>query len=518
MKTKVRKQAAVGIAGFLISGFASVACVLWGKGLDAWLKSALLSVLAICLLGFLSYISGGRQGFKKGALFALGLVAFGLAAKMLPVWMFAILVVAAAFIFIVTPQIKQYRIDREKSSDTVIDKKLAEEIRQEEAEAGKEREEENKFKASIGFGEKSLLLLSGAGGMYQLVKGADSIYFLRIGGLLSENESERFRTDLSDESSLLNTKRDFCVALKDITSIKCKYGRILGPPMYNSGELKIYTNRKTYVYAVLDNLPKKRLEAFFEGLPFSIKEKRPVVPAPRLMAKEKAVLPGLKKACLALTIASVITAALFFFYIPDLTAYRVLSAFCMLIPAFTFALYIKYNKLLSIEDKKEPIFKKTSVNVSLPMLVPSAMLAIRTLYDFNVTGWVRLIIWSAAIAAAVLFAFFKFTKEYKRKKTVLSIIILSVLFYTPSAVMQVNCLYDNSAPVIYSSALLDKHMTKGNRGGMYYYFNVEMKDGEQRHIKVGRDLYETYDEGGLVTVVEQEGLLGVSYAYIGEYE
>jgi hypothetical protein len=516
MKTNIKKQAAVGIAGFLISGLGAVACVLWGKELDSWLKSALLGVCAVCLLGFLFYISGGRQGFKKGALFALGLVLFGLAAKGLPAWMFAILVVVAAFIFIVTPQIKQYRTDREKSSETVIDKKLAAEIRREEAEACEELAVADELKASIGFGEASLLLESDEG-MYQLIKGADKLFFKWIGEEAGGMDTKFLITDFSDETAFLKGKKDFCIAPGGIKAIKCGYGALAGLEK-NCGTFDIATYRGKYTFLILDSLPKERLEAFFEGLPFSVKEKRPAAPAPRLTSKEKAVLPGLKKACLALTIASVITAALFFFYIPDLATYRALSAVCMLIPAFTFALYIKYNKLLSIEDKKGPIFKKASVNVSLPRLVPSAMLAIRTLYDFNVTGWVRLIIWSAAIVAAALLAFFKFTKEYKRKKAVLSIIILSVLFYAPSAVMQVNCLYDNSAPIVYSSALLDKHMSKGNRGGTYYYFNIEMKDGEQRHIKVGRDLYETYDEGSLVTVVEQEGLLGVSYAYIGAYE
>ena len=59
--------------------------------------------------------------------------------------------------------------------------RATEEVRQEEAFEAEMMKEDDAFKASIGFGEKSLLLLANlTGAFYQLIRGGDALYFVRI--------------------------------------------------------------------------------------------------------------------------------------------------------------------------------------------------------------------------------------------------------------------------------------------------------------------------------------------------
>jgi hypothetical protein len=519
MKKEFKKQVIIGIAGVLgtaLIAWGAYAVWGWGASESRWLRYAVLAVLTACFFGSLLYIFGGIRSFISGAGSGFVFVALSVSAIELSSWVFGILIVAAVLVFVARPLIRQYRKDREENSTAVIDPKLAEEIRQEEAEEAELREADSEFKKSIRFGEKSLLLFTQTGGMYQLIRGIDKLYFIRIGGELSGMDEELIRTDFLDETRLIQGKKDFDIAQNEIAQIRCRYGSITGVPMESCAEIKIKTDRRTYTFAVLDHLPERRLATFFGGLPFSAGVKKQARASARgLTEEEKRILPGLKKACLALTVLAIVAGAAFIFLPGGPVLYRVLSAACILIPVAAFVLYMKYNNLLSIEDSNDSMFKRSRANISTALLIPSGALVMRTIYDFNVTGWASFAIWSGAMIAVVLLMMFKFTKEYKRKKSVIWMIVLVALFYAPSAVVQVNGLYDYSEPVVYSTTLLDKHISEG-RSSTRYIYTVEMEDGSEKDLGVSREFYREQVAGDTVTVVEQSGLLGIDYAYIPE--
>lgn len=518
MKQEIKKQVLIGITGIAGTVLAAVAASLLGLLENRWVSYAAVALLAACLFGFLFYIFGGREAFPGGGGIGFSFVVLSVSAKELPSWAFGLLILAAVLVFIVRPLIRQYRKDREKSSATIIDPVIAGEVRQEQAEEEKALEADEEFKRSIRFGEKSLLLFTQTGGMYQLIRGADKLYFVRVGGELSGMDEALIRTDFSDETRLIQGKKDFDISPNQIANVRCKYGRAAGVPIESCAEIKIKTDSKVYTFAVLDHLPQEKLAAFFSGLPFSFnaKRKKGTAKADALTEEEKKILPRLKKVCLALTVLAFVAGAAFLFLPGGPILYRILSAACMLIPAAAFALYLKYNNCLSVEDSNDAMFKKYRANISTALLIPSAALAIRTMFDFNVTGWTSFAIWSGAIIAAVLLATFMFTKEYKRKKSAIWMIILVVLFYAPSAVVQVNGLYDYSEPVVYDTTLIDKHISEGRRSGTRYLYTVIMEDGSGMELGVSEEFYEEREAGDAVTVVEQSGLLGIGYAYIAE--
>ncbi len=520
MKKQFRKQVVIGIACTLGVALAAAAFIIWGMGVNKWIRYITIAVLTAGFFGFLLYIFGGWQGFFSGAKYGAAFVAITIAGQELPFWAFGIMIIIAVTFFIVRPLIKQYKLDREKNSGKVIDKKAAAQIRLEESAGKEEREAEDEFKKSICFGGKSLIVLAGSGGMYQLIKGAAKLYFVRIGGEVSGMDPELLITDFSDESKYIKGKKDFFIAPEDILEIKFKAGKVNRVPVDSCGKLSIVTKDKRYSYAVLGRPSQKSLEAYFAGLPFFFTgkpKKRASAYLRSLTEQERKILPVIKKIGLVLIASSFIFAAAFLFLPFDRITYRIFSAACMIIPAVTFILYLKYNKLLSLDDSKDSTFRKNGVNITIPILAPSAVLLIRTLLDSDILGWRNLLILSALIAAAVLFLFFRFTKEYRHKKSIAFLIVMAVLFYAPSAAVQINCLYDFSAPEIKTTPLLDKDVSE-SRNGDTYHFKVQLGDGSERKLKVTEEFYKERDTGDFVTVVEKQGLLGINYVYIDEDE
>lgn len=105
------------------------------------------------------------------------------------------------------------------------------------------------------------------------------------------------------------------------------------------------------------------------------------------------------------------------------------------------------------------------------------------------------------------------TKEYKRRKSIIWLILIVVLVYTPCALLQINVLYDFSEGEQHTTVLIDKHI---DDDGVLYYFTVQMIDDEEREVGVMKEFYDMRSVGDTVTLVENRGLLGISYVYIDE--
>lgn len=250
MKSKIKKQVLIGIAGCV--GVALMGAALFWNGMDnRWLRYVLLAVLASGFMGFLLHIFGGWIMFLSGAKYGFGLVALQVASQELPAWGFGLVILAVVIIFVVLPLVKRYRRDREKDSDTVINRRLAKEIREEEAVEALMDEEEAELRSAMRFGEKSVLMMSATGGMYQLIRGTDRLFVVRVGGELTGLNMELLRTDFSEEAVMIKGKRDFDIPENRITSIQFRFGKTANVPMEHCGKLTIQTDQKRHAYTVL---------------------------------------------------------------------------------------------------------------------------------------------------------------------------------------------------------------------------------------------------------------------------
>lgn len=516
MKKAFIKQVLTGIAGMLISAsiFASVIGFLNTGILDSkWLLYAAMAITVSVFFGFMLYIFGGIESFIFGAKLGFGFVAFTVSIKEMPQPFSGILIVILAVIFLAWPRIKGYFIENKEPSKKA-QKKLKEEIELEL----RETEADMKFKNSIQFSEKSLLLFAPMGGIYQVINGKDTFYFVRVGEELTGIDKELLKKDFSDEREFLKNKKDFSIDKKDITFISINQKHSANCPFPQSGKIKISTNSVRKNFVVLDSVDIQKIEKFF-GTGANLTDKRSntsySIPSEKPLSRnDRIILPKLKRICLVLYVLAIVAPAVFLFI--DLN-YRLMSTICLLIPIAILVLYFKYNNILSFEDEKAgKKYSRNKISMGLPLIFPSLGLGLRSLLDFNFTEYRMFLFWSVIIFSAALLAFFLFTTEYKTKKSAILVMVISMLFYAPSATAQVNYLLDSSEPVISYSQVIDKYIDTSSKGPNSYILTMNLKNGKRCDLKVSRTYYNMVEKGRVVQISEKTGFLKIIYATVNE--
>lgn len=516
MKKNSKKQILIGIVGMLVSagifavviGFLNIS-IYNGK----WLLYTEMAATMSAFLGFLLYIFGGKESFIYGAKLGFGFIVFIVSIHELPQPFSGILIVIIAVIFLAWPKIKEYLIENKQSSEKV-QKKLNEEINfsQQEAEADKE------FKDSIQFGEKSLFLFAPMGGIYQVINGKDTFYFIRVGGELAGIDLELIKKDFTDESRFLTNKKSFSIDKKDITVVSINQKHSANCPLPQSGKVSISTRSGRKNFVILDSVESQKIEKFFgTDVNVTIKKTNPsfsVLTEKPLSKNDELILPKLKQICLVLNVLAIVAPAVFLFI--DFN-YKLMSTICILIPIITLVLYFKYNSILSLEDEKSgKTYSKNKIRMEVPLLFPSLGLGLRSLLDFNFTEYGILLFWSIFIFAVALLAVFLFTNEYKTIKSVILVIVIFMLFYAPSVVVQANYLLDFSKPVISSSKVIDKHIDTGSKAPDRYLLTVNLKNNKRSDLMVSKSFYNKVEKGQTVEISQKTGFLKIKYSYVNE--
>jgi hypothetical protein len=523
MKTgEFKKQFIIGITGTILSISALLLIFFIFPDLNDWVVYIILLILAPLIFGFIFYIFGGiKFGLFWGGI-GFAFVAFMVAIKELPPWAGIALVVAAAFYFFVLPIIKDYKIDREKNSEKIISKKIAQELLMEDEFVKQIESEEEEFKKSIKFGEKSIIMISTKDGIYQVINSEEKYYFVRIGNSIIGIDNDLLITNFENDSVFATRKKDFIIDKSNIEKIVIKYGNTFGSYPDFTVRLSIVTGSKKMNFYISDTLSKDILNAFFSGISISVQEgKKKETTAKVLTDEEKAILPTLKKINLWLCIIGIMASLIFIFIPVNGTIYRIFSAVGIIIPIITLILYIKYNNIFSLDDRhqtngsSDSAFSKESATIYIPLLVPPLALGLNSLSDFSVMDLWALLIWSAFAFALILFVFLKYTQEYKKAKSIIFFITIFALIFAPSAVVQINCLYDFSKPALTSTIIIDKYISEGEHS-TDYIFTVKLKNGSKQDLPVRKAYYESLDKGADVSVIEKPGLLGIGFAYVDE--
>jgi hypothetical protein len=371
------------------------------------------------------------------------------------------------------------------------------------------------MKFSIGFGEKSLLLFAPMGAIYQAVKGVNAYYFFRVGGELRGIDQDILKTDFTNEIDWELDKKDYVINTNDIDSISLNQKRSANCPFSQSGRLRIKLKNGKKSFVIMDEIDIQSICNFFDSHPVEVKKAKESVENAEnpLSENDKKALSYLKPICLLLYALSVAAPALFLFV--DFN-YKLLSSACLLLPLVIFILYIKYNHILSFDDAENQEKPKHRIRMELPMIFPGIGLALRSLFDFNLIEYGMFILWSIVIFTILLSAFFFFTKEYKTKKSIIAVIIIAMIFYAPSSAVQINYLLDFSKPEIYSTNIIEKHISESSDSPDDYIFTVILKNGKEKELSVSKNFYQKVEEGQPVEVAEKTGFLRIKYAYVIE--
>jgi len=579
LKPDIRRQVAIGVVGTLVSLLAGgLFLAFFLESLTPWITMPTLALLVGAVFGFLFFIFGGWSGFRSGAGIGAGFVAalsvFQIAMRDLPSAWLGVLFVTGAVLVFGLPLVREYRRDRRGRDRQGRGRRQAGESAgrpagwlggRERRQAEKEAKEEeaarllqaqvDEWKAAIGFGERSLLLMAPTGGFYQLVRAADGLRFIRVGGELAGLDPDRFlpmvppdapdaqgTQDAPDAPDAQGTqdapdapdaKQDFRIPYADLDRILVRHGPVRNQVHDNSGHVTFRTGSKTRRFLLLDTISPRAAEGFFARLPLEIRTRRQDAAASepelrRTEADDPRLLPRLKAAVLAMTLAAILVAALFVF-LPlfdlrdPLPAYRVLSALCILLPLASLGLYIRYDGRIVLGDQddrdgtRDATFMARQVGIQLPFLLPGLALGFRTLRDFTLLDWLPLLAWSAALLAILLALVLAWTTEYRRHWSVLVLFLFVALFFVPSALVQVNCLYDKAEGQRIETTILEKREPDGDswRGSA---LSVRLPDGTELELEVSRSFFDRHAPGDPVTVRVRPGFLGLRHAVIPEGE
>lgn len=513
------KQVIIGIIGLLVSVGIFVLAFSIDKASGRWLTDTLFVVAFSCMLGSIFFIFFDLHMFLHGAMIGFGISIFLIFTFELPGMWKGIFIVVCAVIFFALPVIKEYIYDREENSMFPKNKKIARKIKEQKKLEEKLKAEYEEFLSSVDFGRKSLLLRVSGGGFYQCIKGKDKYYFIFVGGELHGIDSNLIKTDFSDEAAFIEKKKDYAINKEDIISVKYKTKKFQNSAFNDNKSIIIECKNKKRAFRVLESVPSENIKAFFEGINVNVKCKN-VSDNVNNLAKEnpeadnKKLISRLKLVCTVLFFVSVLVSAVFLFI--DIN-YRIMSSLCMILFICIFILYIRYNDILSLDDKKgQKTFSKGKINIIFLIFIPSFALGIRSLLDIELTSYKNFVIFSILLFSIILFIFFLFTNEYKRKKSSIWVIIIVALFFAPAAVAQTNCIFDNSKEIITEARIYDMSISSGSKSTTTYQLDVEEPSGKRIELDVSKKFYERVAVGYTVVVGERKGLLNIPYAYVIE--
>jgi hypothetical protein len=94
---------------------------------------------------------------------------------------------------------------------------------------------------------------------------------------------------------------------------------------------------------------------------------------------------------------------------------------------------------------------------------------------------------------------------------------VTLLFYSPTAMFAINCVYDNTEPHTYQVKVIDKSSTGGlSKAGKDYHLKVTSWNNNTEPINIEVSLGKFHDvkAGDVVKVHVRDGLFGVGWYYI----
>jgi hypothetical protein len=226
-----------------------------------------------------------------------------------------------------------------------------------------------------------------------------------------------------------------------------------------------------------------------------------------MYADSERTTPGMKKLAAWINgIAVVVALWSLLIHLP----YAISIILCALIPMIAIVIVI-FSKGTVVGFQ----FKRTALpHLTYAMIGPSSILALRTLFDFNVDDGRTLMIPMFAVFILLLLLLIRYDDGIKGRITSYALITPVLLLYSFGLVMAINCIPDKSAPHIYTARVISKYASGGGyRSIRLYYLNVSSwgrHDSENR-IPVSRSLYEEATSDMSVDIAVKQGAVGIPW-------
>lgn len=168
-----------------------------------------------------------------------------------------------------------------------------------------------------------------------------------------------------------------------------------------------------------------------------------------------------------------------------------------------------------IEFKKRP-----HPNISGVIVMPQLAICIRAIMDYDIFDYTNVWIYTICLSPILFYLTFKASKTDFHEK--ITDKILMVLFnlgffgwFIFSDSIVINCVFDYSEPVKFTTTAIDKKIDEGNNATFYYVYLEEVGPFEKNtEIKITEEEYDALEEGSQVTINLKKGLLAIPWMYI----
>lgn len=170
--------------------------------------------------------------------------------------------------------------------------------------------------------------------------------------------------------------------------------------------------------------------------------------------------------------------------------------------------------LIRIDERKDSPYP----SVTWAILIPSLMLMLRAVLDFELLAYSKVWLYMIMIVASVAALLFVRSKEYPFKNAndflMACMVMLFVAAYAFGALITVNGQYDKSEPVTYPVKVLDMRVSSGKSTTYYLKLPPWGPRTEEEEVSVSSDVYASTSKGDEVTVYQFQGFFGIPWFYV----
>jgi hypothetical protein len=185
---------------------------------------------------------------------------------------------------------------------------------------------------------------------------------------------------------------------------------------------------------------------------------------------------------------------------------------CLILPLICVYVMASAKGLVNLNAprrSKEP-------NVAIAFVGPCIALCFRAVFDFQFISYERSLAWGSAMGLALTFLTYANAPDLKQKWLNLLVVLPFALAYGYGFFLELNCLPDSSKPSVYTTRIVNRRISNGNRGGKYYYLDI-LPCGpltKTQEVRVSRRKYEIYSNYQQILLLVRNGTLGAEWFYI----
>jgi hypothetical protein len=193
--------------------------------------------------------------------------------------------------------------------------------------------------------------------------------------------------------------------------------------------------------------------------------------------------------------------------------YRLVIGTLLVLPWVALLLKRCYPKIITFNSSKQ---YSPLPDVTLGFLIPSFMLALRALLDFDIVAWENFWLPFAAVSLVLFAAVVLLVPEVRAKIVVLLFLAIFTGCYGCGATITLNGLLDRSLRQTYYASVLEKRISHGEHKSYYVKLSPWGPRETEKEVNVGRAAYERHQIGDRVPVVLRQGRFAIPWFYLGD--